>query len=750
MWANKRAGPPAGGPQKRLIIKGLRAIPALPANYKTDTLARLQSAIQAIQQSQPTPQGLEELYRDCEGLCLHKFGSEIYAMVQAELGAYTHQCLGEISHLPDASTTGSVLELTTRFWTGYTQQLAMIKCIFLYLDRTYVLQTANVASLWSMGLSVVRQCLVDTDMKTRLTRLILGEVAKERNGRPADQASLLCLVKMFVDLELYSQFFLPSLIDATRDYYSKESRRLVGGLVSIELGKGSQPANSASAMSVPQYLAHVKLRLDEETQRAAHYLSSTSKAPLLSTTLAELVEKHAERLLTTSFDAMVDAHMLAELANLYSLLSSVSQLDSLKQYWAKYIKRVGLRLVQAPELDVGLVSEMLAMKQRLDDIMKSSFQNNSMLAHALRESFEDFINSRRSKPAQLTAKFVDQCMRSGSRSADEDIESLLDRVLVLFRFLNDKDLFEGYYRRDLAKRLLYGKSVSTDTERSMVQKLRMECGPGFTKRLEGMLRDMDVSVDLDVKFTNLQQTLEPDDIGFHASILTQAFWPTYEPMPLAIPREVELAQEQFVQFYSEKHNGRNLFWQPNLGTCLLKVEFDEGPKELSLTLVQGTVMLLFAERDELSYEQIQRDTGLEDVELMRTLQSLACGKSRVLAKEPKGRDVAATDVFTFNAAFKSSQMRIKIGQILLKETEKESKEVEEHIQLDRMYQVDAAIVRILKARKRADHTALMAELLSQLKFNSTSAEVKERIETLIERDYIKRDDSDPSLYYYIA
>ncbi|KAJ2559069.1 hypothetical protein GGH95_004967, partial [Coemansia sp. RSA 1836] len=407
MWANKRAGPPAGGPQKRLIIKGLRAVPALPANYKTDTLARLQSAIQAIQQSQPTPQGLEELYRDCEGLCLHKFGSEIYAMVQAELGAYTHQCLGEISRLPDASTTGSVLELTTRFWTGYAQQLAMIKCIFLYLDRTYVLQTANAASLWSMGLSVVRQRLVDTDMKTRLTRLILGEVAKERNGRPADQASLLCLVKMFVDLELYSQFFLPSLIDATRDYYSKESRRLVGGLVSIELGKGLQPANSASAMSVPQYLAHVKLRLDEETQRAAHYLSPTSKAPLLSTTLAELVEKHAERLLTTSFDAMVDAHMLADLANLYSLLSSVSQLDSLKQHWAKYIKRVGLRLVQAPELDVGLVSEMLAMKQRLDDITKSSFQNNSLLAHALRESFEDFINSRRSKPAQLTAKFVD-------------------------------------------------------------------------------------------------------------------------------------------------------------------------------------------------------------------------------------------------------------------------------------------------------------------------------------------------------
>ncbi|KAJ2493974.1 hypothetical protein IWW37_000052 [Coemansia sp. RSA 2050] len=720
----------------------------LPANYKTDALARLKSAIQAIQQSQPTPQGLEELYRDCEGLCLHKFGSDVYAMAKAELETYTCQRLGEINYQPDAS----VLNLTTQFWAAYTQQLDMIKCVFLYLDRTYVLQSANVASLWSMGLSVVRQCLVDTGMKSKLIRLILGEVAKERDGKSADQESLLSLVQMLVDLGLSSQFFMPSLIDASRDYYARESRRLVGSLVAIQPAEESRSSsNLASTMSVPQYLAHVKLRIDEETQRAARYLNTNGKGPLLSTILTQLIEKHAERLLTTSFDAMVDAFMLADLANFYSLLSSVGKIESLKRYWVMYIKKVGLRLVQAPELDVSLVSELLALKQRLDDIMTSAFQNNGILAHALRESFEGFVNSRRNKPAQLTAKFIDQCMRSGNRSTtNEDVESLLDRVVVLFRFINDKDLFEAYYKRDLAKRLLYNKSVSIDTERSMIQKLRVEYGPGYTKRLEGMLRDMDVSSDLEGKLTNLQQAQETSGIDFHATILTQAFWPAYEPLPLVIPRDVELAQEQFVRFYNEKHNGRKLFWQPNLGTCLLKVVFDEGIKELSLTIMQGTVLLLFSEQDVLSYEQIQENTGLEGVELTRTLQSLACGKLRVLTKEPRGRDVAETDVFTFNAAFKSSHARIKIGQILLKEVENESKEVEEHIQFDRMYQVDAAIVRILKARKQADHPTLMSELPGQLKFNSTATEVKERIETLIERDYLKRDDTDPSIYHYLA
>ena len=45
-------------------------------------------------------------------------------------------------------------------------------------------------------------------------------------------------------------------------------------------------------------------------------------------------------------------------------------------------------------------------------------------------------------------------------------------------------------------------------------------------------------------------------------------------------------------------------------------------------------------------------TAIEDKELKVTLQSLACGKVRVLRKEPKGRDVEDGDVFFFESTFK--------------------------------------------------------------------------------------------------
>ena len=44
---------------------------------------------------------------------------------------------------------------------------------------------------------------------------------------------------------------------------------------------------------------------------------------------------------------------------------------------------------------------------------------------------------------------------------------------------------------------------------------------------------------------------------------------------------------------------------------------------------QTVVLMLFNDVDTLSLEEIREATGVEDKELRRTLQSLACGKVRL-------------------------------------------------------------------------------------------------------------------------
>lgn len=105
------------------------------------------------------------------------------------------------------------------------------------------------------------------------------------------------------------------------------------------------------------------------------------------------------------------------------------------------------------------------------------------------------------------------------------MEALLDRVMQLFRSINGKDVFEAFYKKDLAKRLLLNKSASADLERSMLSKLKTgegsetwhtcrttknsrtalvhrnsECGNAFTTKLEGMFKDVELSKQLMTEF----------------------------------------------------------------------------------------------------------------------------------------------------------------------------------------------------------------------------------------------------------
>ena len=69
---------------------------------------------------------------------------------------------------------------------------------------------------------------------------------------------------------------------------------------------------------------------------------------------------------------------------------------------------------------------------------------------------------------------------------------------------------------------------------------------------------------------------------------------------------------------------------------------------------------------------------------------------------------------------------------------------------DRQYQADASIVRIMKARKQLPHNQLISELMSQLKYPIKVVDIKKRIESLIERDYLERTADDSNVYSYLA
>ena len=74
-------------------------------------------------------------------------------------------------------------------------------------------------------------------------------------------------------------------------------------------------------------------------------------------------------------------------------------------------------------------------------------------------------------------------------------------------------------------------------------------------------------------------------------------------------------------------------------------------------------LVLFNASPKLGLPDLREGTGLEEKELRRTLQSLACGKVRVLNKLPKSKEVEDKDEFQFNSDFTNSLFRIRVSLV---------------------------------------------------------------------------------------
>ncbi|XP_051716368.1 cullin-4B isoform X1 [Ctenopharyngodon idella] len=722
------------GAAKKLVIKNFKEKPKLPENYTNETWQKLKEAVEAIQNSTSIKYNLEELYQAVENLCSHKISAKLYKQLRVVCEDHIKAQIDQFRE--DALDSVLFLKKIDKCWQDHCRQMIMIRSIFLFLDRTYVLQNSMLPSIWDMGLELFRFYIIsDLKVQSKTIDGILLLIERERSGEAVDRSLLRSLLSMLSDLQIYQDSFEQRFLEETNRLYAAEGQRLM------------------QEREVPEYLHHVNKRLEEEADRVITYLDQSTQKPLIATVEKQLLGEHLTAILQKGLNNLLDENRILDLSLLYQLFSRVrGGVQVLLQHWIEYIKAFGSTIVINPEKDKTMVQELLDFKDKVDHIIDVCFMKNEKFVNGMKEAFETFINKRPNKPAELIAKYVDSKLRAGNKEAtDEELEKMLDKIMIIFRFIYGKDVFEAFYKKDLAKRLLVGKSASVDAEKSMLSKLKHECGAAFTSKLEGMFKDMELSKDIMVQFKQHMQCQNiPGNIELTVNILTMGYWPTYVPMEVHLPPEMVKLQEIFKTFYLGKHSGRKLQWQSTLGHCVLKAEFKEGKKELQVSLFQTLVLLMFNEGEEFSLEDIKLATGIEDSELRRTLQSLACGKARVLTKIPKSKDVEDGDKFSCNDDFKHKLFRIKINQIQMKETVEEQASTTERVFQDRQYQIDAAIVRIMKMRKTLSHNLLVSEVYNQLKFPVKPADLKKRIESLIDRDYMERDKENPNQYNYVA
>ncbi|KAK4753573.1 hypothetical protein SAY87_001677 [Trapa incisa] len=730
-------------PQKKrnFQIEAFKHRVAVDPKYADKTWKVLEHAIHKIYNHNASGLSFEELYRNAYTMVLHKFGEKLYVGLITSITAH----LKKISKSIEDVQGGLFLEELNRKWNEHNKALQMIRDIFMYMDRTFIPSTRK-TSVHEMGLILWRNhAIYYSNIRTRLLNTLLELVHRERTGDVINRGLMRNIIKMLMDLgsSVYQGEFEQQFLEVSAEFYKGESQKFI------------------ECCDCGEYLKKAEKRLNEEMERVAHYLDGKSEAKITNVVEKEMIENHMLTLVHMENSGLVKMLLddrYEDLGRMYTLFRRVPNgLLTIREVMTSHIREIGKQFVTDPEKlkdPVEFVQRLLDEKDKYDRVINLAFNNDKTFQNALNSSFEYFINLNARSP-EFISLFVDDKLRKGLKGfSEEDVEVILDKVMMLFRYLQEKDVFEKYYKQHSSKRLLSGKTVSDDAERSLIVKLKTECGYQFTSKLEGMFTDMKTSHDTMQGFYASHPELG-EGPTLTVQVLTTGSWPTQPTVTCNLPAEMSTLCEKFRSYYLGTRTGRRLSWQTNMGTADIKATFGKGQKhELNVSTYQMCVLMLFNNSDRLSYKEIEQATEIPASDLKRCLQSLALVKGKnVLRKEPVSKDVVEEDAFFVNDKFVSKFYKVKIGTIVAqKESEPEKQETRQRVEEDRKPQIEAAIVRIMKSRRVLDHNNIITEVtkLLQSRFLANPTEIKKRIESLIERDFLERDNVDRKLYRYLA
>lgn len=627
---------------KRLVVRNLKKPHPSNANsdYHSKTLNELEQALTAILTHKQLDKSNEELYRGCENLCRMQKAGELATLVDKRSDAHVsgpvHNNLSALSSKKNVD----VLRSITEAWKSWQKQAATIRAIFFYLDRSYLLHKSNPSIQESTTQCFRDHIFGDSALAGKAVDGACDLLALDRAQTNPDQALFKDAVDMFHDLAIYTVEFEPRMLAISQSYIREWADRECG------------------EKSLPDYVDACRNFIDSEMARCDGFdLDSTTKSELLNLLEHHLIErKEADLISQDAVAALLGADDLDALSSTYKLLERRRLGIKLREPFCSWIESTGRSILLDEKRQDQMITRLLELKQKLDKVWRVSFDKNQSIGHGLREAFEAFINYREknssdpdtgnSKAGEMVAKFIDGILRGGSKAIptqlstsvakqptltragaddedndeviagneDAEVENQLDQVLDLFRFIHGKALFEAFYKVDLARRLLMGRSASNDAEKGMLDRLKGECGSQFTHNLELMFRDVElVPGEMRGYKERVEATQESPDVDLNVNILSASAWPTYPEVPCILPAEIQKAVAHFESYYIQKHTGRKLTWKHALAHCQLRARFGKGVKEIVVSSFQAIILLLFnglAPGESLGYERIKAESGL--------------------------------------------------------------------------------------------------------------------------------------------
>ncbi|CAF5037551.1 unnamed protein product, partial [Rotaria sp. Silwood1] len=249
-------------------------------------------------------------------------------------------------------------------------------------------------------------------------------------------------------------------------------------------------------------------------------------------------------------------------------------------------------------------------------------------------------------------------------------------------------------------------------------------------------------------------------VDFSVIVLSSNSWLFAAPSNFILPVELKKTFDSFIKFYTQQHTSRKLTWLHQHSKGDLQTLYTKPRYILHVSTYQMVVLLLFNKLSRWTVERMQEETQIKVDLFLQVLCGLLKSKLITCAEindNEFDEDLKETDIkMNYNIQiaedFKSKKIKINLNVPLKSVEQKDIEDLHRTIDEDRKMIIQAAIVRIMRARQTLKDALLMQEVIQQLssRFEPEISVIKKCIDMLIEKEYLERQSNENDVLHYLA
>ena len=506
----------------------------------------------------------------CYEICQHWKSEELYNEMEKLIKKIILDFLEEIKKLTDDEPQFLFMNNFIKNFNFFKNKLKKSCEAFSYLDKIYKknlvasAQTEEIQNIlkndesyiYFRGMKLYYENLIyDKDIKEKILKVVIREFINLRNFDFKNSQVFQAFFEIITDKKYRSDFYENELMQLITNEIKRFYQQLSNKYITEELGiniininannteKNNNNINIVDKEKRYNILKSFLLKLYDLINKEEVYFKNISEKNILLNYIYEItIINNYDILFKFCIKKMFKLNDIDNFKKIYELIFdheftkkeeiTSKFINSFNTMLTKILQKISKNFILKKNHGkieylnfYQYVEEIYKIKKKCSNFLLNAMENNTKIDHIIKANFEKIINEEKSDSfninfGKLLHEEIKLCQKIKN---NERLADFKDKFQCIFKFINNKDLFEENYRKFLMKRLLRNSSMMKENEFIFYEIMKEENGFNYVKKIEKMINDIFYSQNINFDFR--KKYLIKSEPNFYIKILSQDSWP---------------------------------------------------------------------------------------------------------------------------------------------------------------------------------------------------------------------------------